>query len=408
MVNALDVLRERGFVRQATHDEPLRSLLSAGQATVYVGLDPTADSLHAGHAVSLMALAHLARAGHRPIVLLGGGTAMIGDPSGKTEMRNMLTLKQIAGNVAGIQSQVKRFFSTITSEAIVLDNGDWLRECNYIEFLRDVGVHFSVNRMLTAECYKGRMEKGLSFIEFNYMLLQAYDFLHLYRHYGCRLQIGGDDQWSNILAGADLIRRVEQVEAYGITWPLVTTASGSKMGKTEAGAVWLDPARTTPFDFYQYWRNTHDADVKKSLAMFTFLPLAEVDRLGVLTGRELNVAKEVLALEVTRLVHGEAAALEAEKAARALFSGGENAGGIPTVLLARSLLVPSLAVVDLLVLSGIMSSKGEVKRLIQGGGLYINEVRVDSPDQTVGLEDLRDGVIVVRRGKKQFTHIKIE
>jgi tyrosyl-tRNA synthetase len=408
VVNALDVLRERGFVKQATHDEPLRSLLSAGQATVYVGLDPTADSLHAGHAVSLMALAHLARAGHRPIVLLGGGTALIGDPSGKTEMRNMMTLKQIAENVAGIQSQVKRFFSTITSEAIVLDNSDWLRECNYIEFLRDVGVHFSVNRMLTAECYKGRMEKGLSFIEFNYMLLQAYDFLHLYRHYGCRLQIGGDDQWSNILAGADLIRRVEQVEAYGITWPLVTTASGRKMGKTEAGAVWLDPARTTPFDFYQYWRNTHDADVKKSLAMFTFLPLAEVDRLGALTGRELNVAKEVLALEVTRLVHGEAAAVEAEKAARALFSGGENAGGIPTVLLARSLLVPSLAVVDLLILSGIMSSKGEVKRLIQGGGLYINEVRVDSPDQTFGLEDLRDGVIVVRRGKKQFTHIKIE
>jgi tyrosyl-tRNA synthetase len=408
VVNALDVLRERGFVKQATHDEPLRSLLSAGQAAVYVGLDPTADSLHAGHAVSLMALAHLARAGHRPIVLLGGGTALIGDPSGKTEMRNMMTLKQIAENVAGIRSQVKRFFSTITSEAIVLDNGDWLRECNYIEFLRDVGVHFSVNRMLTAECYKGRMEKGLSFIEFNYMLLQAYDFLHLYRHYGCRLQIGGDDQWSNILAGADLIRRVEQVEAYGITWPLVTTASGSKMGKTEAGAVWLDPARTTPFDFYQYWRNTHDADVKKSLAMFTFLPLAEVDRLGALTGRELNVAKEVLALEVTRLVHGEAAALEAEKAARALFSGGENAGGIPTVLLARSLLVPSLAVVDLLVLSGIMSSKGEVKRLIQGGGLYINEVRVDSPDQTVGLEDMRDGVIVVRRGKKQFTHLKLQ
>lgn len=408
MANALDVLRERGFVKQTTHDEPLRSLLSAGQATAYVGLDPTADSLHAGHAVSLMALAHLAREGHRPIVLLGGGTALIGDPSGKTEMRNMLTLKQIAGNVAGIRSQVKRFFSTITFEAIVLDNGDWLRECNYIEFLRDVGVHFSVNRMLTAECYKGRMEKGLSFIEFNYMLLQAYDFLHLYRHYGCRLQIGGDDQWSNILAGADLIRRVEQVEAYGITWPLVTTASGRKMGKTEAGAVWLDPARTTPFDFYQYWRNTHDADVKKSLAMFTFLPMTEVDRLGALEGRELNVAKEVLALEVTRLVHGEAAAVEAEKAARALFGSGENVEGIPTVPVARSLLVPGLPVVDLLVLSGIMSGKGAVKRLIQGGGLYINEVRVDSPDQTVGPEDMRDGVIVVRRGKKQFTHIKIE
>jgi tyrosyl-tRNA synthetase len=408
VANALDVLRERGFVKQATHAEPLCNFLSAGQATVYVGLDPTADSLHAGHAVSLMALAHLARAGHRPIVLLGGGTALIGDPSGKTEMRNMLTLKQIAGNVAGIRSQVERFFSTITSAALVLNNADWLRECNYIEFLRDVGVHFSVNRMLTAECYKGRMEKGLSFIEFNYMLLQAYDFLHLYRHYGCRLQIGGDDQWSNILAGADLIRRVEQVEAYGLTWPLVTTASGSKMGKTEAGAVWLDPARTTPFDFYQYWRNTHDADVRKSLAMFTFLPMTEVERLGALEGRELNVAKEVLALEVTRLVHGEAAAVEAEKAARALFGGGEDAGSIPTVLFARPLLIPGLSVVDLLVLSGIMSGKGAVKRLIQGGGLYINEMRVDSPDRTVTPEDMRDGVIVIRRGKKQFTHIKIE
>ncbi|MBT9154379.1 MAG: Tyrosine--tRNA ligase [Firmicutes bacterium] len=404
--NALDILRERGFVKQTTHDEPLRSLLANEKATVYVGIDPTADSLHVGHFVSLMALAHLARAGHRPVVLLGGGTAMIGDPSFKTEMRHIMSVQQIETHTHGISAQVKRLFSAITHNALVLNNADWLREQNYIDFLREVGAHFSVNRMLTAECYKGRLEKGLSFIEFNYMLLQAYDFLHLYRHYGCRLQMGGDDQWSNILAGADLIRRVEQVEAYGVTWPLVTTSSGSKMGKTEAGAVWLDPARTTPYDFYQYWRNSHDADVKKYLALFTFLPMGEVDRLGALEGRDLNAAKEVLAWEVTRLVHGEVAAAEAQQAARALFTGGESTEGVPTVVVEHALLVTGLSVVDLLVLCGILPSKGEVKRLIQGGGLYINEIRVDSPEQKVGLESVRRGVIVVRRGKKQYTHIR--
>ncbi|MBT9156139.1 MAG: Tyrosine--tRNA ligase [Firmicutes bacterium] len=408
MSNALDILRERGFVKQTTHDEPLRSLLANEKATVYVGIDPTADSLHVGHFVSLMALAHLARAGHRPVVLLGGGTAMIGDPSFKTEMRHIMSVQQIETHTHGISAQVKRLFSAITHNALVLNNADWLREQNYIDFLREVGAHFSVNRMLTAECYKGRLEKGLSFIEFNYMLLQAYDFLHLYRHYGCRLQMGGDDQWSNILAGADLIRRVEQVEAYGVTWPLVTTSSGSKMGKTEAGAVWLDPARTTPYDFYQYWRNSHDADVKKYLALFTFLPMGEVDRLGALEGRDLNAAKEVLAWEVTRLVHGEVAAEEAQQAARALFSGGESTEGVPTVVVEHALLVTGLSVVDLLVLCGILPSKGEVKRLIQGGGLYINEIRVDSPEQKVGIESVRGGVIVVRRGKKQYTHICVQ
>lgn len=407
MSDVLDILRERGFIKQATHDEPLRSLLSNERVTVYVGIDPTADSLHVGHSVSLMALAHLARAGHRPVVLLGDGTALIGDPSERTEMRHIMSLDQISGHTRGIRAQVESFFGSSTNDVLVLRNGDWLREQNYISFLREVGAHFSVNRMLTAECYKSRLEKGLSFIEFNYMLLQAYDFLHLYRHYGCRLQMGGDDQWSNILAGADLIRRVEQVEAYGITWPLVTTASGGKMGKTETGAVWLDPARTTPYDFYQYWRNSHDDDVKKYLAMFTFLPMAEVNRLGALEGRDLNVAKEVLAWEVTRLVHGENAANEAHGAARALFGGGENTEGVPMVLVARELLAPGLSVVDLLVLSSIMASKGEVKRLIQGGGLYINEVRVDSPEQIVTLNDARDGVIVVRRGKKQYTHIRV-
>ena len=428
MSDVLDILRERGFIKQATHDEPLRSLLSKGRVTVYVGIDPTADSLHVGHSVSLMALAHLARAGHRPVVLLGDGTALIGDPSGKTEMRNIMSLDQISGHTRGIRAQVESFFRSSTDDALVLRNGDWLREQNYIGFLREVGAHFSVNRMLTAECYKGRLEKGLSFIEFNYMLLQAYDFLHLYRHYGCRLQMGGDDQWSNILAGADLIRRVEQVEAYGITWPLVTTASGGKMGKTETGAVWLDPARTTPYDFYQYWRNSHDDDAKKYLAMFTFLPMAEVNRLGALEGRDLNVAKEVLAWEVTRLVHGENAAEEAQNAARALFNGENTMGGpisisarlavsarlsanittgVPTVTIAHALLATSPCVVDFLVLSGIMASKGEVKRLIQGGGLYINEVRVESPEQVVTLNDARDGSILIRRGKKQYTHIRV-
>jgi len=408
VVNALDVLRERGFVKQTTHEAPLRDFLSSRQVTAYVGLDPTADSLHVGHTLALMALAHLARAGHRPIALLGGGTALIGDPSGKTDMRQMMTTRQIQNNVSAIGRQVERFLGSGTNQALVLNNNDWLKECNYIDFLRDIGVHFSVNRMLTAECYKGRMEKGLSFIEFNYMLLQAFDYLHLYRHYGCRLQIGGDDQWSNIIAGADLIRRVEQVEAYGVTWPLITTASGAKMGKTEAGAVWLDPARTTPYEFYQYWRNTHDADVKNYLAMFTFLPMDEVNRLGALEDREINEAKEVLAWETTCLVHGEEAARAAREGARALFGSGESSAGVPTVAVSRTFLAAGVSVVDLIIKSGILSSKGEVKRLIQGGGLYINEMRVDSPEQTVNLEDLRDGVIVVRRGKKQYTHIKFE
>ncbi len=408
MSDALSMLQERGFIKQTTHAEPLQRFLANEKATVYVGIDPTADSLHVGHSISLMALAHLARAGHRPIVLLGGGTALIGDPSGKTDMRSIISARQISDNINGIRAQVERVFCSGAGDALVLDNADWLREKNYIDFLREVGVHFSVNRMLTAECYKGRMEKGLSFIEFNYMLLQSYDFLHLYRHYGCRLQLGGDDQWSNILAGADLIRRVEQVEAYGITWPLVTTASGSKMGKTEAGAVWLDPARTKPYDFYQYWRNTHDADVKKYLAMFTFLSMSEVNRLGSLEGRDLNAAKEILAWEVTSIIHGQSAANEARNAALALFGGGENNEGIPAVHFSSELLAAGLSIIDLLVGSGIISSKGEAKRLVRGGGLYINEMRVDSPEQRVDMASARDGVIVVRRGKKQYTHIRVQ
>lgn len=407
MSTALDVLQERGFIKQTTHDEPLRKLLGSEQVTLYTGFDPTADSLHVGHTVAIMALAHMQRAGHRPLAILGGGTALIGDPSGKTEMRQMLTSEQIEANILGIKSQLGRFLNFSPGQALALNNADWLRNFNYIDFLRDIGVHFSVNRMLTAECYKGRMEKGLSFIEFNYMLLQSYDYLYLYQNYGCRLQMGGDDQWSNILSGADLIRRVEQTEAYGVTFPLLTTSSGKKMGKTEEGAIWLNSNRTTPYDFYQYWRNSHDADVERFLAIFTFLPMGEVRRLGALKDREINEAKKVLAFEVTRLVHGEAEALKAQAAADALFSGGGNTESVPTVLLDRKMLEPGINVLDLVVRAGIMTSKGEVRRLIQGGGLYINEARVDTPEHLIGPESFTNDTLVVRRGKKQFTHIRL-
>jgi len=331
---------------------------------------------------------------------------MIGDPSGKTDQRSMLTETQIAANVRGIRAQLDRFLDFADGKALCFNNADWLRELNYITFLREVGVHFSVNRMLTAECYKGRLEAGLSFIEFNYMLLQSYDYLHLYRNYGCKLQMGGDDQWSNILGGADLVRRVEREEVYGITYPLVTTASGRKMGKTEEGAVWLDSARTSPYDFYQYWRNTHDADVARFLAFFTFLPMDEVRRLGALEGREINMAKKILAFEATSIVHGIELAREAEQAARALFEGGQNLSTIPTASINREWLEKGGHVVDLLVQAGIVASKSEGRRLIQGGGLQVNQERVDKDDLLIDLSFVQEGRIEVRRGKKQFVHIR--
>lgn len=406
MVNALDVLRERGFVKQLTHDEPLRNLLGREVVTAYVGLDPTADSLHIGHTVPIMAAAHLQRAGHRPVVILGGGTAMIGDPSGKTDLRQMLTEAQIEANVRGIRTQLDRFLDFTDDKALCLNNMAWLRELNYIAFLREVGVHFSVNRMLTAECYKGRLDTGLSFIEFNYMLLQSYDYLHLYRNLGCKLQMGGDDQWSNILGGADLVRRVERDEVYGITYPLVTTASGKKMGKTEEGAIWLDAMRTSPYDFYQYWRNTHDADVAKFLAFFTFLPMDEVRRLSALQGRDINLAKKILAFEATSIVHGAQLAREAEQAAEALFEGGQDLSTIPMATIAKEWLERGGSVVDLLVQTGIVPSKGEGRRLIQGGGLQVNQERVERDDLLIDMTFVREGRIEVRRGKKQFVHVK--
>ncbi|MGE5481485.1 MAG: tyrosine--tRNA ligase [Bacteroidota bacterium] len=422
MSNVLQLLRERGFVQQVTHEEELGRLLQSEEVTAYVGFDPTADSLHLGHLLPLIALKHLQDAGHRPIVLLGGGTAMIGDPTGKTEMRRLLTREQIDANAASIRLQVERFLDL--DRALVLNNADWLLPINYVSFLREIGVHFSVNRMLTAECFRTRLERGLSFIEFNYMLLQAYDFLTLFRRYGCRLQMGGDDQWSNILAGADLIRRVEGAEAYALTFPLLVTSSGKKMGKTEAGAVWLSPEKTSPYEFYQYWRNVEDGDVARFLSLYTFLPMDEVRRLAALPGEQINEAKRVLAYEVTRLVHGEGEAKAARAASDAFFGGGAAAGagnngageeaavrqllpGVPAIEVNRDEVARGIPVLDLLVRAGLTSSRSEGRRLIDQRGIEVNGERVESIEREIGLADVEAGLITLRKGKKTYRQVVV-
>lgn len=407
-MSVIDVLRERGFIQQTTHQEPLYELLKKEKVTFYVGFDPTADSLHIGHMLPIMAMHHMQEAGHRPIAILGGGTAMIGDPSGRTDMRKMLTEEQIDYNASCFKKQISRFVDFSEGKALMINNADWLRNLNYVAFLREVGSQFSVNRMLTAECYKSRMEKGLTFIEFNYMLLQSYDFLMLYRKYGCKLQMGGDDQWSNILSGADLIRRLERGEAYGITFPLLTTSSGKKMGKTEAGAVWLDPEKTSPYDFYQYWRNTDDRDVERFLALYTFLPMDEVRRLGALKDREINEAKKVLAYEVTRLTHGEAAAEEAKKAAEALFGEVGDGSSVPAVALDRNTVLSGLTMADLLVAAKLAVSKSEARRLIIQGGITLNDQRVADFNQMVTVEDFPANQALIKKGKKQFQRIVLQ
>ena len=406
-MSVFEILQERGFIQQTTHQEPLQELLKREQVTFYVGFDPTADSLHVGSQLPIMAMAHMQRAGHRPIVILGGGTAMIGDPSGKTEMRKMLTQETIDYNASRFKEQLSRFIDFNNGKALMINNGEWLLGLNYIEFLREIGSQFSVNRMLTAECFKSRMEKGLSFIEFNYMLLQSYDFLMLYRKHGCRLQMGGDDQWSNILQGADLIRRLESGEAYGVTFPLLTTSSGRKMGKTESGAVWLDPAKTSTYDFYQYWRNTDDRDVQRFLALYTFLPMDEVRRLGALKDQELNHAKKILAYEVTKLTHGEEEAKKAEQAAAAFFGGGTGEGAAPTLELSRTELENIKSIVDLLVFAKLADSKSEAKRLISQGGVCLWDEKVTDINRIIGDQDIKDGKISLRKGKKDFKVIKI-
>lgn len=406
--NVFDILQERGYIEQATHDEEIRELLGKESVSFYIGFDPTADSLHVGHFIQVMVMMHMQQAGHRPIAIIGGGTAMVGDPSGKTDMRKMLTLEQIRQNSESFKRQFSRFIDFGPDKALMINNADWLLELNYVEFIRDIGRHFSVNRMLTYECFKNRLEKGLSFLEFNYMLMQSFDFLELFRRYNCKLQMGGSDQWSNIVAGADLIRRVESGSAYGLTFKLLTTSEGKKMGKTESGAVWLDESKTSPYEFYQYWRNVEDPDVKNCLALLTFLPMEEVNRLGNLKDEGINEAKRVLAFEVTKLVHGEKAANEAENAAKALFGGVDrDADSIPATELSKDVAAQGIDILSLLMETQLTSSKGEGRRLIQQGGIYLEDERVDDFNLVLSPESFREGKLLIRKGKKVYHLVKI-
>ncbi len=403
MSDVYAILKERGFVSQVTDEAALPGLLAAGPVTCYVGFDPTAASLHAGSLLPLMALAHMERAGHRPIAILGGGTAMVGDPSGKTEMRKMLSQDDISANGEGLRQQIRKF---IGADGLVLDNSDWLLELSYVSFLREIGRHFSVNRMLTAESYKIRLEKGLSFLEFNYQLLQAYDYLVLFQKYGCHLQMGGDDQWGNIVAGMDLIRRVEAKPAYGLTFPLLETASGEKMGKTARGAVWLDAELTSAYEFYQYFRNTDDRDVARFLAFFTFLPMDEVRALGAEKDAALNRSKERLAYEATAVVHGKEAAEKAQQAARSAFCGSADGdAGIPTTELDSKRFAAGIGVVDLFAEVGLCKSKSEVRRLIKQGGARIADRRITTIEEKITPADLCDGCVLLRVGKKKVHRV---
>jgi tyrosyl-tRNA synthetase len=407
MSDVLHILRERGFVQQISDESGLAALLRQGPVPYYCGFDPTAPSLHVGSMIPLMALAHLARAGHRPIAVLGGGTALVGDPSGRTELRQMLTVETIKNNRDQIEPQVRRFLGAAGDRALVLDNAEWLVPLNYLEFLRDIGRHFSVNRMLAAEAYRLRLEKGLSFIEFNYQLLQAYDYLVLYRRHGCVLQVGGDDQWGNILAGTDLVRRLHQAETYALTFPLITTASGAKMGKTAAGAVWLSAERTSPFDFYQYFVNVDDRDVVRFLKLLTFLPLDEIQRFAELEGAELRTAKQALAAAVTEVVHGKEEAEKAQKAAQAAFGGAGSGDLVPTFLITPAAVTAGLKIVDLLHAAGLAASKSVARRLVEQGGVKLGERKVTSVDDVVRPEEIAAEGTLLHAGKKHLRRIVV-
>ena len=406
MEHILDILKDRGFIAQTTFEDELYEQLKS-PTVFYVGFDPTADSLHIGHYIPIMAMAHMQRAGHKPIALMGGGTAMIGDPSGKTDMRKMLSTDAIDHNVECIKKQMSRFLDFSDNKAIIVNNADWLRNLNFIEFMRDIGSMFSVNKMLTAECYKARMatENGLSFLEFTYMLMQSYDFLELFHRYGCRLEMGGNDQWSNMLGGADLVRRKEQEKAFACTFQLLLTHDGRKMGKTESGALWLDPEKTSPYNFYQYWRNVDDKDVEKCLALLTFLPMDEVRRLGALQGAELNEAKKVLAFEVTKLVHGEEAAVQAEAAAKALFSGGPSGGNIPTLTVTSAELAEDARISTMLVRSGLCKSQSDARKQIEQNAVSLENEKIMDVSSVLTAEQIGTGGILLKKGKKGFCRV---
>lgn len=405
MQNVYDTLAERGFLKQCSHPEELRELLGREKVTFYIGFDPTADSLHIGHYVALMTMAHMQRAGHRPIVLLGGGTAMIGDPSGKSDMRRMMTNEEIDHNASCFQKQMARLIDFSEGKAIVANNANWLRSLNYLSFMRDIGVHFSVNRMLTFECYKQRMERGLTFFELGYMLMQSYDFLVLNREYGCILQMGGDDQWSNMLGGVDLIRRKEQKPAYCLTTALLTTSEGKKMGKTEKGALWLDKEKCSPYDFYQYWRNVDDADVEKCLSLLTFLPMEEIRAMCAQGGAALNQAKVTLAYTLTAQVHGAEEADKAKQAAEALFGGGGDLSHMPTLALSQQQIDETgLRVTDLLVLGNLCKSKSDARRMIESGAVFAGDEKVTDVYAVLPEDKLAEG-IVLKKGKKGFVRV---
>ncbi|WP_427041675.1 tyrosine--tRNA ligase [Fusobacterium sp. SB021] len=406
MENVYDVLKDRGYLKQFTDEEAIKKLLGEEKITFYIGFDPTADSLHVGHFIAMMFMAHMQRFGHRPIALVGGGTAMVGDPSGRTDMRAMMTKETIAHNVACIKKQMEKFIDFSDGKAILENNADWLLGLNYIDFLRDIGAEFSVNKMLAAECFKSRMEKGLSFLEFNYMLMQGYDFYVLNQKHNCKMELGGDDQWSNIIAGINLVRKKKQETVYGMTCTLLTNSEGKKMGKTAKGALWLDPEKTTPHEFYQYWRNVADEDVEKCLALLTFIPMDEVRRLGALKDAEINKAKVVLAYEITKMIHGQEEADKAKAAAEGAFGGSGDMSNLPTTEIEKANLGVSL--IDYLTENGILKTKSEGRRLIQQNGMSLNGDKVTDIGFALTEETFKDNETIVKMGKKKFHRIVLK
>ena len=403
MQDIFNELMQRGYIEQTTHDE-IKELLNKESIPFYIGFDPTADSLHVGHFVSMMVASHMQKAGHKPIILIGGGTATIGDPSGKTDMRRMMSREEINHNVECFKVQLSKFLSFEgDNAAIIVNNADWLLSLNFVEFMREIGSLFSVNKMLAAECYKQRMEKGLTFFELGYMLMQSYDFLYLHDHYGCKLQMGGNDQWSNILGGVDLIRRIGHSDSYGLTFKLLTTKEGKKMGKTEKGALWLDAKKTSPYEFYQYWRNIDDADVKNVLNLLTFLPLEEIDKLTAYQDERINQAKKVAAYEITKLIHGKEEADKAEEAANALFEGNGNLDNMPKTKLDS----PSISLLDAMIKIGFAPSKGQARTLISQGGISINDKKIEDVNYVLSSNDFADGYAILRKGKKVYHKLEI-
>lgn len=400
MANVFDILEERGYIEQMTHPAEIKELFGKQSVPFYIGIDPTADSLHVGHFVSLMVASHMQKCGHKPIILVGGGTATIGDPSGKTDMRKMLTREDIDNNVEGIKKQIAKFLSFEGENgAIIVNNADWLLDLKFIDFMREIGTLFSVNKMLAADCYKNRLDTGLTFFEMSYMLMQSYDFLHLYETYGCKLQMGGNDQWSNIIGGVDLIRKIGKDDSFGLTFKLLTTKEGKKMGKTEKGALWLDETKTSPYEFYQYWRNVEDESVETVLKLLTFLPIEKIKELSTLKDEKINEAKKIAAFEITKLVHGEEQALKAEEASNALFSGTGSLDNMPTVNLEGN---KNISIIDAIILSGIAPSKGQARTLITQGGISLNDNKITDVNYTFSDSDFKDGYAILKKGKKIF------